>query len=83
MSLRPLKEIAEEILEMWKDIPYPAKAYAEGLLELNTCKDMCGFEYGDMVTAHALDLICFKKGGRWEVIKKELQKHLDSFNNLN
>jgi hypothetical protein len=84
---RNLSQIAQEICSLWrKDAPSTnvrlyASPYVQAMLQIHTCADMYGAEYGDMVVAHAL---CNLNGWRGEDarrIKAELNAHLEEHNN--
>jgi hypothetical protein len=51
------------------------------MLHINTCADMYGAEYGDMVVATALDNLSHWRGEDARRIKAELNAHLKEHNN--
>lgn len=88
-KLRPLTIIAMEIMDLWRvDPPSPrtfriARPYVEAMFSLNTCEDMYGLEYGDMIVAHALSNLGHWRGEDARRIKAELNQHLEEYNARN
>lgn len=84
--LRSLNRIAAEIVTLWRDKPPSertvliSKPYVLAMLDLRTCKDMYGLEYGDMIVAYALSNLTHWSGEDARRIKAELKQHLEEFN---
>lgn len=85
-ELRPINKIAAEIITIWRDRP-PSPAtrihafpYVQAMLDIRTCKDMYGLEYGDMIVAYALNNLSHWRGEDARRIKAELKQHLETFN---
>jgi hypothetical protein len=53
------------------------------MLDLSTCKDNYGLEYGDMVVARAVDNLHHWRGPAARRIKEELNLHLKEYNRAN
>jgi hypothetical protein len=84
--MRPLNKIAAEIVTLWKDKPPSPKVvwfslpYVRAMLDLTSCRDMYGMEYGDMIVAYALNNMSHWRGDDAKRIKSELKQHLEAFN---
>jgi len=83
---RPLNKIAAEIVTLWRYSPPSvnvrrfALPYVRAMLELESCSDMYGMEYGDMIVAHVLSNAAHWRGDDARRIKVELKLHLENFN---
>ncbi len=83
---RPLNKIAAEILTVWKNEPPGGNVmrfslpYVRAMLDLQTCNDQYGLEYGDMIVAYALNNMNYWRGVDARRIKAEMKQHLESFN---
>ena len=83
---RPLNKIAAEILTLWRETPPSfnvrrfALPYIFAMLDLKSCHDNYGMEYGDMIVAHAQSNMTNWRGGDARRIKSELNLHLENFN---
>jgi hypothetical protein len=86
---RPLNKIAAEILTLWRDTPPSPNVmrfslpYVRAMLDLESCNDMYGLEYGDMVVAYAQSNMSNWRGEDARRIKAELKLHLENFNAIN
>jgi hypothetical protein len=84
--MRPLNQLAAEILVDWKESPSSAayrvfaKPYVEAMLSMQKCSDMYGMEYGDMIVARALNALHQWRGETARKVKAELNAHLKDFN---
>lgn len=83
---RPLNKIAAEIITLWRTKPPSQNTvrfsapYIQAMLDIRTCKDMYGLEYGDMIVAYALNNMGQWRGDDARRIKAELNRHLEVFN---
>jgi hypothetical protein len=84
--MKPLNQLAAEILVDWKESPstalYRIKGlpYIEAMLSMKTCEDRYGLEYGDMIVAHALNCLHQWRGETARKVKLELNEHLEVYN---
>lgn len=84
--MKPLNQIAAEILVNWRENPSSAshriyaRPYVEAMLSMRTCEDMYGLEYGDMIVARALDNLAQWRGPKAREIKQLLKQHLEVYN---
>lgn len=82
----PLNKIAAEILTLWRDNPPSvnvrrfAMPYVRAMLDLESCKDMYGLEYGDMIVVYAVSNMANWRGDDARRIKTDLNLHLENFN---
>jgi hypothetical protein len=85
-KLRPLHKIAAAIVVEWRNNPPSsntmrfATPYIRAMLDLRTCYDMYGLEYGDMIVAYALNNMGQWRGEKARELKAELKQHLEDFN---
>lgn len=83
---RPLNKIAAEIITIWRTKPPSqntmrfAAPYVQAMLDIRSCRDMYGMEYGDMIVAYALNNLAQWRGDDARRIKSELNAHLEKFN---
>ncbi len=85
-NLRPLNKIAAEILTLWRTAPPSQNVmrfsmpYVRAMLDLKSCSDKYGLEYGDMIVAYATSNMTNWRGEDARRIKAELKLHLEQFN---
>lgn len=86
VPVRPLNKIAAEIVTDWRDNPPSpnvrrfALPYVRAMLDLQSCHDKYGLEYGDMIVAYTLNNLANWRGEVARKIKGELRQHLENFN---
>ena len=73
-SIRPISEIAEEILKDWKNIYFGAIPYLNAMFSLNKVTDLYGMDSGRTIIAYFLSNATTWKGEKAREIKKELNK---------
>lgn len=78
--LRPLHEIAREIIDDWRQqgkgvSPY-AQPYLDALLTLDTINDDYGLDSGYSIVSYALSNMSTYKGENARMLKRELKLHL-------
>jgi len=72
--MRPIKEIAQEIYQDWKNVNYAAKPYLEAMLELNSINDSYYLDSGKSVVLYFLSNAGSWRGETARRIKKELKE---------
>lgn len=60
-----------------------AMPYVRAVLELQTCHDKYGLEYGDMIVAYLVSNMSNWRGPEARRLKDELNAHLKEFNRAN
>ena len=84
--MRPLNQIAAEILVLWRGVPPTASykmfstPYVEAMLDLKTCRDTYGTDHADGIVLYALSNMSSWRGPDAKRIKDELQQHLKAHN---
>lgn len=78
--LRPINEIAAEIIFVWsqigKGVNYAAEPYLKAMLSLETIEDMYGLDTAESVILYGLSNMSTFRGPKAKELKAELKAHL-------
>ena len=72
--IRPLRDIANEILTDWKKVSYSAKPYLDAMRLMGSIRDNYGFDSGESIVIYFLANAGSWRGETAKRIKKELKE---------